>query len=62
LFALPFAAVGLFAAAQVVGKLAVGDWRTAGFLSIFAVVFGGGWGSDSRSQRSLGGERPNAAH
>ena len=41
LFSLPFAAVGVFAAVQAGLKLAQGDWRTAGFLSVFAVVFGG---------------------
>jgi hypothetical protein len=41
LFALPFAAVGLGAGVGVVQKLAVGDLRTASFLGLFAVVFGG---------------------
>jgi hypothetical protein len=41
LFALPFAAVGLVSGVMVVSKLAVGDWRTAAFLGLFAVLFGG---------------------
>ena len=41
LFALPFAAVGLFAGVQSALKLATGDWRTAAFLGLFAIVFGG---------------------
>jgi hypothetical protein len=41
LFSLPFAATGLFAAVQTVLKLAAGDWRTAAFMSVFALVFGG---------------------
>jgi hypothetical protein len=41
LFSLPFAATGLFAGVQTVLKLAAGDWRTAAFMSVFALVFGG---------------------
>ena len=41
LFSLPFAATGLFAGVQTVLKLAAGDWRTAAFMSLFALVFGG---------------------
>src|SRR5262245_4838754 len=41
LFALPFAAVGLVSGVMVVSKLAVGDWRTAAFLGLFAILFGG---------------------
>jgi len=41
LFALPFAAVGLVSGVMVVSKLAAGDWRTAAFLGLFAVLFGG---------------------
>jgi hypothetical protein len=41
LFSLPFAATGLFAAVQTGLKLAEGDWRTAAFMSVFALVFGG---------------------
>jgi len=40
LFALPFAAVGFGAGFQAVRELWAGDWRTGGFLSLFAVVFG----------------------
>jgi hypothetical protein len=41
LFALPFAAGGLVAAVVAAKRLLAGDWKTAGFLSVFAVVFGG---------------------
>jgi hypothetical protein len=41
LFLLPFAGVGLFAAVQVVRSALAGDWGQAGFLGIFALVFGG---------------------
>ena len=41
LFFLPFAAVGVFAAAQLVVALGRGDHAQAGFLSIFALTFGG---------------------
>lgn len=41
LFALPFAAGGLAAAVVAARKLLAGDWRTAGFLCVFALVFGG---------------------
>lgn len=41
LFLLPFAAGGLFAAVKVVSALRAGDWEQAGFLTVFALVFGG---------------------
>lgn len=41
LFAVPFAAGGLVAAVVAAKKLLAGDWKTAGFLSVFALVFGG---------------------
>ncbi|MGE5231129.1 MAG: hypothetical protein ACM3NS_05265 [Deltaproteobacteria bacterium] len=41
LFALPFAASGLVAAVLAAKKILAGDWRTGGFLSVFALVFGG---------------------
>jgi hypothetical protein len=41
LFALPFAGVGLVTAMVAAGKLAAGDWKAAGFMSLFALVFGG---------------------
>lgn len=41
LFLLPFAAGGLFAAARVLPAARAGDWEQAGFLTIFALVFGG---------------------
>jgi hypothetical protein len=41
LFLLPFAAVGAFATVQALQAARAGDWAQAGFLSIFAVTFGG---------------------
>lgn len=41
LFALPFAAGGLVAAVVAAGKLLARDWKTAGFLGVFALAFGG---------------------
>ncbi|HEU5040739.1 MAG TPA: hypothetical protein VFT84_07965, partial [Gemmatimonadales bacterium] len=41
LFLLPFAVTGVVTAALAVRAAASGDWAQAGFLSIFALVFGG---------------------
>jgi len=41
LFLLPFAGVGIVTAVLAVRAALAGDWGQAGFLSIFAVVFGG---------------------
>ncbi len=41
LFAAPFAAVGLGAAVVAAEKAIAGDWKGAGFLSLFALTFGG---------------------
>ncbi|MGE5232350.1 MAG: hypothetical protein ACM3NS_11455 [Deltaproteobacteria bacterium] len=41
LFALPFAGSGLVAAVLAAKKILAGDWRNGGFLSVFALVFGG---------------------
>jgi len=41
LFLLPFAAVGVVTAGLAIGSAAGGDLGKAGFLSIFALVFGG---------------------
>ncbi len=41
LFALPFCAVGVFTAGYAVVRAAAGDLREAGFLALFALVFGG---------------------
>lgn len=41
LFLLPFCAVGVGAACAAVAPALAGDWRRAGFLLVFAVVFGG---------------------
>jgi hypothetical protein len=41
LFSLPFSAVGVFTVIAAVGKLRAGNVREAGFLTLFALVFGG---------------------
>jgi len=41
LFLLPFAAVGVVTGYQAVRFAAAGDWEQAGFMSIFALTFGG---------------------
>jgi hypothetical protein len=41
LFLLPFAAAGILAGAQAARAALANDWGEAGFLSIFALVFGG---------------------
>jgi len=41
LFALPFAGVGVVTAVLAAGKLFAGDWKAAGFMGVFALVFGG---------------------
>ncbi len=41
LFFLPFAGFGTFAAVMAVRAALSGEWGQAGFLSIFALVFGG---------------------
>jgi hypothetical protein len=41
LFALPFAGVGVFAAVMAVRKATAAQWREAGMLCLFALVFGG---------------------
>jgi hypothetical protein len=41
LFLLPFASVGIFTAIQALRSALAHDWGTAGFLSIFALTFGG---------------------
>src|SRR5437870_3539305 len=41
LFLLPFAAAGVFAAAQALRAARSSDWGQAGFLTIFVLVFGG---------------------
>lgn len=41
LFLLPFAGFGAFAAFQAVRLASAGDWSQAGFLALFALVFGG---------------------
>ncbi|HUR94195.1 MAG TPA: hypothetical protein VMY76_06400 [Gemmatimonadales bacterium] len=41
LFLLPFAAGGAFAATQAFAAFRTGDWTQAGFLAVFALVFGG---------------------
>src|SRR4051812_41548333 len=41
LFLVPFAAVGVFTAAALVGALSRRDYKQAGFFAIFALTFGG---------------------
>jgi hypothetical protein len=41
LFLLPFAGVGVFTGVQAVRAAAASDWPQAGFLTIFALTFGG---------------------
>ena len=57
LFLLPFAAVGVFAAVQLVAARGhCGDWGQAGFLAIFALTFGGvGIGGIADGARRAGG-------
>ncbi|HEX3276527.1 MAG TPA: hypothetical protein VHR43_16845, partial [Gemmatimonadales bacterium] len=57
LFLLPFGAVGVFAVVQASRAAEAGQWAQAGFLTVFALVFGGvgfgGIASLVRSRRRL---------